>query len=456
MNIDKNFCFSSNVNSIKTHHEALAYYNSHKKELIDWISNDDDTPIFIDTNVILNIYMIPSGERQQFINFLQKNKRRIHISSQVEKEYMNHRLLFVDVYRFKMKKIKNEFQEKLAKLNPDFSPTLKELDSMIQQQETKGLVSESENLLAKLKDFILTNKIFLDKSEDYKNLIEELNKTFEKECTQIENEIDIRFKDPLLEQISQLDILQPLQDVEITFLKSLYDKELEKYKIIPTDEKDYYAFPGCGEKKQKKDKKIDPRGDFYIYHEMVKFMKDNNKDILFLTHDVTKSDWIRKDKMPFEHYIACTYKLTGHAMFIINAQDFLPLSYKNTNTTEEIEDSIEESNEQDSELVIQNDKSLQSDSATPLTYSSYRKFKAIDEENFLNELKTYSKWAEEYGENYVSENFFIYTVLGNKGYQFYDTKEMIKKLSSQHKIEIYQRDMGDGGSISCIRIQQQH
>lgn len=86
--------------------------------------------------------------------------------------------------------------------------------------------------------------------------------------------------------------------------------------------------------------------------------------------------------------------------------------------------------------------------------NSYKKYKSISKEEFIKELEAYSKWAEEYGENYVSESFFIYTVLGNKGYQFYDSKEVLNALLTDNEVEPYSRDMGDGGSIKCIRLKK--
>ena len=63
-------------------------------------------------------------------------------------------------------------------------------------------------------------------------------------------------------------------------------------------------------------------------------------------------------------------------------------------------------------------------------------FKELTEDIFLDELSTCINWANEYGDKYVSKDYFIYGILGHKRYEFAKSREMLQKLMADGKLQI--------------------
>ena len=80
--INEDFCFNYRGYSIKETQEAFMYYQQKKKDASEWLLQSD-IPIFLDTNVLLDLYRISLSERESFRNFLIGQKSRIFITKQV-------------------------------------------------------------------------------------------------------------------------------------------------------------------------------------------------------------------------------------------------------------------------------------------------------------------------------------------------------------------------------------
>ena len=204
-----------------------------------------------------------------------------------------------------------------------------------------------------------------------------------------------------------------------------------------------FAFPGCGDRHKIKDGE-DPCGDFLIYHEMMKFMKSQGKDIIFLTEDVVKSDWIKGDKMPFSHYIANIFSCTGHMMYIIPYKDFIPMSFSELVNLRDSEESIDEilvtkiseqdkkSDEQESiDAVTVNPEETVKDSKEEKLISSKLD---ITKEIVLIELEATLKWAKTYGNGYISKNYLIYNTLKPKRYDYKKGLILLEELINEGKV----------------------
>ena len=63
-------------------------------------------------------------------------------------------------------------------------------------------------------------------------------------------------------------------------------------------------------------------------------------------------------------------------------------------------------------------------------------FKELTEEIFLEELSTCIKWSNEYGDKYVSKDYFIYGILGHKRYEYAKSREVLHKLIVDGKLQI--------------------
>ena len=78
----------------------------------------------------------------------------------------------------------------------------------------------------------------------------------------------------------------------------------------------YKAFPGLADLKKKPDR---PYGDYVILHEMMKYAATNDTDVIFLTCDVDKGDWLTAERRAYPHMIETIHLNVGHAIFILEA-----------------------------------------------------------------------------------------------------------------------------------------
>jgi len=278
--------------SLPIHEKILKIY---KENISNIISLKNDTPIFVDTNVLLKSYSISFEARERLLNFYKEYKNRIHITNQVQLEFTKNR------------------EEIIERFFEDI---------------TQGLpTSFNRDILNHFKAFLERNKTVL---VDYKEIEKKLKKIEsdlielnEKLCSDIEikktENSDLLLNDSFLKVFSSCNCLSPSNDlikkaqVDFDTLK----KNINLEEFDSEIKKPGNAFPGMGDIKQKLN---NPYGDFIIYNELMEFAVKNKTDIIFLTYDNTKGDWMKTNKQPHIHYIENFYLNTGQIIYILDAK----------------------------------------------------------------------------------------------------------------------------------------
>jgi cold shock CspA family protein len=286
---------------------ALTLYSSSYQKAL---KLEGDYPIFLDTNILLGYYGMSIIEKEKLIQFFENYKERIIISKQAEKEFLKNRLSV----------IRKDFFSPLNKVAEDYKRTCNEITGAFQnyrEKKKKILSQDYPEIWIKIQEIdqqIRTLIVDEDLIKDLENKIGEIA---------ADNKF-IAIIDKLLEISSTFRTTNELDEVEINFIKELYDKCIEEFKSANDTNKSQFCFPGSG------DKKDDPTGDFIIYHEIIKYMQENNCSCIFLTNDVEKGDWLQEDKNPHIHYIENTYLATNNVMYILHAEQLLPsISFEN-------------------------------------------------------------------------------------------------------------------------------
>ena len=274
-------------------------------------------PIILDTNVLLAYYGMSQSEKKKLIEFLNKNKERIFLTSQIEKEFLRNRV----------KAIEQKFLKPLNSIQADFKTTYKGI-----KDEFKKFIDSKKNILSN--DYPTIWSSLLEKQQKLNEILEDeeiLSKSLEEaiEITK-KNYKNINFVDELLEVCANFKITSALSDEEVKFVEKQYDALWEKYEAAKPEMKRELIFPGCGDKS----KKEYPYGDFIIFHEILKFMvceeHDLGKtDVIFLTQEKSKMDWFYEKLAPIIYYIEKAFLLTGKTLFIIQADEPLKISLEN-------------------------------------------------------------------------------------------------------------------------------
>ncbi len=93
-----------------------------------------------------------------------------------------------------------------------------------------------------------------------------------------------------------------------------------------------------------------------------------------------------------------------------------------------------------------------SDSDKQYVMNSFLNFKKITEEILIDELKHSMGWATKSADGFVGLTNFV-NILGKKGYEFQWTRDLIKKLEDEKRLEIYtyNSDKAEHG-VAAIRL----
>ena len=460
--VNKAFSFRTRYRSLKKAKEALEHYNEGVKGMDDWLY-DDKMPFFLDSCVLLNLYMISDIERRSFVEFIEKNKERIIISSQVEREYNRRRVPQINKFMGQVEDLKNQINKILEKLDNSIKNIKGGVMGVANQSIVRLGMPEVGSKLKEIVEIFDQPSFTTSYEKKLRKCKEEIDQHIEEECSQCMIRADFEYNDPVLAALSETVVLPSLSETEQSFIIELYKKLKSAFDDSKT-EKDGeiksidITFPGSGDPKKPVDAPIEESvgwGDLYIYHEMLCYMKEYDTDVVFLTKDITKEDWLKKDKTPFVHYIINAYEMTGHVMYILNSDDFIPLSFLSVagkSKRKEDEDSLGDLPESDSVYGNVFDDSYEVvDWSEGEAYLNGRSYKEITEDIFIEELNKTTKWATTYGAGYVGENYFIYNILRMKHYNFEQARTILDQLVDRGSV-VRAQEEHDGHSFSCISL----
>lgn len=427
--INENFCFAYHNGNLGIQMKAVKYYQEHVDVKENFWVKDNSIPIILDTNVLLNAYCYSKQERQQFIKFLNANNSRIFIVSQVDTEFQRKRPKFKEAYSLKLKETVKTLSNFLEEKNEIIASFVKKLSSLKQTPiirfDYPDNVQAIDSVIDSLNEWESdNNEIVSSLTKDVDEKLKDLFSSIKNDTQTIDDDTD------LLEALSNCQFTEELQSKEKDFLSNLYvacyetfHKMQDSKEIREADR--HYTFPGRGDKDKIKEGK-EAEGDFYIYHEILKVMKTLKKNVIFLTNDLSKKDWVNKDFFPFDHYIANCYNLTKHVFYVVDGKT-LPLA----------------SNLFDSDANVDDD----SDGEDGIDFK--HRYREISQLAFLSNLKTCIAWAESYGAQYVSKDYFIYCILGRKKYEFESSRKVLDELIREQQVEIYKQD-----DKECLRLLQ--
>ena len=425
--ISDSFCFAFHNGNLGIQMKAMKYFNEHLGAKENFWVKDNSIPIVLDTNVLLNAYFYSKQERQQFIKFLNANHSRIYIVSQVDTEFQRKRPSFKEAYSLKLKDTAKTLSNFLEEKDEVIAGFVKKLSNFKQTpiirfdypDNVQAINSVIESLGKWERE---NNEIVSSLKKGIDDKLKDLYSSIENDKQAIDDDKD------LLIALSKCHFTEELQSKEKEYLSSLYAACHETFHKMQ-DSKDirdvdkHYTFPGRGDKDKLKEGK-EAEGDFYIYHEILKLMKTLKKDVIFLTNDLSKKDWVNKELLPYEHYVANSYNLTNHVFYIVDGKA-LPLA----SILYETEANVDDESYGDDGVDVKHH------------------YREISQDAFLSNLKTCIAWAESYGAQYVSKDYFIYCILGRKKYEFEGSRKVLEELVKEHQVEIYKHDDKD-----CLRL----
>ena len=293
INKETSFYAKKSLYSIEKYSECLEKYS---KNFDKEVSLKSKSLIFLDTNVLLRYYSISFTAREKLFNFIKNNSKRIIISSQVQHEFLKNR---EDV-------IQKFFEQVTNRIPKDFNSDI--VNKMKSFLETHKIV---------LKDYPFVETGIEKYQVELEKLLTKLNETSEQKRKE---HINLIFKDKFLDLLNTCNTIENLSIEEIKSIKDDFDilrKNIKSENVDTVLNKTAPIFPGLGDIKGKPEY---PYGDFIIFHEIMKYMIETKNDIIFLTFDNTKGDWMTKSKTSYLHYIQNMYANTNQIIYILDAE----------------------------------------------------------------------------------------------------------------------------------------
>lgn len=304
--IKEGFSFKSGIEktTLPEYDDALNNYYSNFESSYNL---ENDIPVFVDTNVLIHFYKISLTAREVLYKFFNENKHRIYITKQVQKEFIRNREKNIDdFYSGAQKNISKQF-------NTD---VINSVNSYLEKHKTI------------LVDYAFVNQKLNSILDDCGNLLKELDEEVKNNTKDWKQQ---KMSDEFLKLFKDCNLVDNLDCDEIKNIKNEFDDLRKGLKDNIKNElkKNNTSFPGAGDIVEKPD---NPYGDYILFHEMLKFIKENDKNIVFLTFEKSKNDWIKESKEPLLHYIDSVYQNTRKAMYIIEAESYfedkLDISFK--------------------------------------------------------------------------------------------------------------------------------
>lgn len=456
--INEEFCFKLDLNpSIIEIQQALDAYS---KNLDSEITLETETPIFLDTNVLLDYYKLSFSERKSLIKYFEENKGRLYITHQVQEEFLRHRVNHIKSYLNSVEEfvkayrnIRNEIESLKKGEVKGFEHYLN--NNRILKNDHQDLHTELTNLHSTLQEKLkgLFNESDLEKQlEEKEQRIEDIKK-------RLEGDADIKRNDPLLNVIATFNFLPSLSDDEINYIKGLYKKLESEFVKVKADQNEFYkkTFPGAGDKKE------DPTGDLVIFHEILKFQKENKSDAIFLTNDTEKNDWLlrkKADLVPFSHYIINTHLNTNQSLYIFQSRDKLLLTYNSIyiDDSEVTEEGVIMSQPDEGERPSDQLETPNIIGRIDLNNSEnhFSFYDSISEDEFLNQLQRSEIWANKYGDGFVGVRNFVEKYLGPRGYDYQESYKVKEDLVAKGVIIEYTHEPDEDyyNPVTAIRIKK--
>lgn len=253
----------------------------------------DNGIIVFDTNILMNLYRFTTDTRDDLLAQMEAYKDQLWLPYQVGWEYFNNRENVIS-------SLTKVYKELSSKLNEDKSKLLKYYDDnysrhpILKREELAKVFDKSIEMITK-------------KLDDWKA-----------------NTPDYSTTDPIKDKLFELYEGKVGTDLTEEEIKAIYQEGEERYADkIP---------PGFRDYANKKDKgKRHLYGDLIIWKQIIKYAKETQKDIIFVTQDIKEDWWIKKEgkaEGPLYFLLKEFRASTGQSLLMYKQEGFMKAASK--------------------------------------------------------------------------------------------------------------------------------
>ncbi len=287
----------------------------------------DNGIIVFDTNILMNLYRFTTDTRDDLLAQMEAYKDQLWLPYQVGWEYFNNRENVISG-------LTKVYKELSSKLDEDKSKLLKYYDDnysrhpILKREELAKVFDKSIEMITK-------------KLDDWKA-----------------NTPDYSTTDPIKDKLFELYEGKVGTDLTEEEIKAIYQEGEERYADkIP---------PGFRDYANKKDKgKRHLYGDLIIWKQIIKYAKETQKDIIFVTQDIKEDWWIKKEgkaEGPLYSLLKEFRTSTGRSLLMYKQEGFMKAASKKktkAKTVKEVKAMTAEESRNRARLLIERISSIQ-------------------------------------------------------------------------------------------------
>lgn len=353
----------------------------------------------LDANVLLNLYRYSPEARKELESALDGVKDRLFITHQAAKEFLKNRITVTASQA--------EEYNKAAR-------SISELTTTISNKKKHPFLDDGE-----LAPFL--------------KIMDEVNNQLEAQ------------RQKLLKRLTEDEILDFVEE-RFNERTGIPFTEEELAALAAEGEKRYDSETPPGYKDGKKDLSGDPYrkfGDLIVWKQLIAQAKDQNLPLVFITDD-QKEDWWQEQSGrtigPRPELREEFLKDSGQDFWMYTVDRFIAESAKKRNTV--VSDQVIAE-------IIEVREETNTERATPRG----NRFRSISRQELVSRLESSERWAFDNGVPFLGLVSYVKNYLGNAGYDFDSSFDMIKQLQSEGALEIYDHQgPGHEHSVAAIRL----
>lgn len=355
----------------------------------------------VDANVLLNLYRYSTETRHELERALRSVRDSVFVPHQAAKEFLKNRLTVTA----------GQAQEYTKAIN-----TINELTAVISNKKKHPFLPDEE----------------LPRFVDHAHKL----------VKHLESQQSI-----LLDRLTNDEILDFVQEIfEGKTGKPFDDSTMTA--LVEEGDRRYQNEVPPGYKDGKKDASGDQYrkfGDLIVWKQLIAEAKSSNKSIVFVTDDKKEDWWLEQSGRTIgprtelrEEFIT----EVGKDFWMYTVDKFLEEAARTTNrpvSEKALAEIIEVRQEAKAARIADNDRLYP--------------FKSITREEMLERLQASEHWAAENSEGFLGLVSYVKNYLGNAGYEYSASFDMIRQLQEDGVVEVYDHQ-GEGHerSVRAIRL----
>ncbi|MDX2002367.1 MAG: PIN-like domain-containing protein [Chitinophagales bacterium] len=360
-----------------------------------------------DANIYLNLYRYSEATRTELLKVMTTLKEKSWLPYQAAEEYFRNRLTTTGGQSKEYDKVIGVIDELVANLgNKKRHPFISDL-----------LYKELTDLVAKIKSEFEQNKNQLLKRIHNDEILEKISQLFQ-------GKVGSRFHQEDIDRIYKEGKLRYEAEIPPGFKDGNKDASGNLYRKF---------------------------GDLIIWKELIKYSKENNKSIIFITDDKKDDWWLEYSGQtigPLPILIQEFKQETGHAFYMYTADRFM----------EAAKEYLQEHIEQDVIVELKEFRQQEEELRDPLkelikqrlheflsTQSKYNitEYKIASEEEILSLLLEYEKLKTGTDDRFTGLKNFVTTFVAERGFEINHAYATINTLHNKGVLELYDEPLGN-------------